>query len=442
MIISSLLITLTSSLAWQQADDREPVGRVTAYRLDRIETLDGDALTNATVLVQDGIIQRIGKVVIIPEYATVHDLRGTGAVMTPPLVLSHANFLQSDRRDGGNNSRFIAADSLWLAADWQTGLWEYGVGMVAVDPPGNGAPGRTSVLKVAASEKRPETLVDDLHLKLDMATNSSAKNLIRDGIKAAEAAIENEIQAEKDWKKSRKEWDAKKEEEKKAAEAAKANGEKAKKVKEGDEEQGPPETFEAPGIKDNEQAFVDWVRKERTVQVHMRSASDWLHWMQIMEDREENYEVVFSMGSTTNLHEVIESVVASGARIDLPARGHFLPYTRNRVNIAAEFVAAGCEKLILSPASNSMAGLRDLRASVSRLIAEGLDQTIALRAITLEPALAVGQEEVMGTIAIGMPASFVIWSGDVFDPLTEVDSLVLDGEEKFNREQFESELLR
>ena len=110
MIISSLLITLTSSLAWQQADERELVGRVTAYRLDRIETLDGDALTNATVLVQDGIIQRIGKVVIIPEYATVHDLRGTGAVMTPPLVLSHANFLQSDRRDGGNNSRFIAAD--------------------------------------------------------------------------------------------------------------------------------------------------------------------------------------------------------------------------------------------------------------------------------------------------------------------------------------------
>ena len=83
-----------------------------------------------------------------------------------------------------------------------------------------------------------------------------------------------------------------------------------------------------------------------------------------------------------------------------------------------------------------------MRASVSRLIAEGLDETIALRAITLEPALAVGQEEVMGTIAIGMPASFVIWSGDVFDPLTEVDSLVLDGEEKFNREQFESELLR
>ena len=41
MIISSLLITLTSSLAWQQADERELVGRVTAYRLDRIETLDG-----------------------------------------------------------------------------------------------------------------------------------------------------------------------------------------------------------------------------------------------------------------------------------------------------------------------------------------------------------------------------------------------------------------
>jgi len=41
-----------------------------------------------------------------------------------------------------------------------------------------------------------------------------------------------------------------------------------------------------------------------------------------------------------------------------------------------------------------------------------------------------------------MPASFVIWSGDVFDPFTEVTSLVLDGEEKFNREQFELEQQR
>jgi hypothetical protein len=174
----------------------------------------------------------------------------------------------------------------------------------------------------------------------------------------------------------------------------------------------------------------------------MRSASDWLHWQQLMEDREEAYEVVFSMGSTTNLHEVIDSIVAAKVRVDIQARMSYLPYTRNRINVAAELVAAGCEKLVLSPVTNSVYGVQVFRTYISRLLVTGLDEGIALRAITLEPAIALGQEEVMGTLVAGMPASFVIWSGDVFDPFTEVTSLVLDGEEKFNREQFELEQQR
>ena len=161
-----------------------------------------------------------------------------------------------------------------------------------------------------------------------------------------------------------------------------------------------------------------------------------------MEEREETYEVVFSLGSSSNLHEVIGSIADSKVRVDIQARMSFLPYTRNQINIAAELAAAGCEKLVLSPSSNSLAGLKLFRTYISRLLATGLAEGVALRAITLEPSIALGQEEVMGTIAVGMPASFVIWSGDVFDPFTEVTSLVLDGEEKFNREQFELEQQR
>ncbi|MDP6962749.1 MAG: amidohydrolase family protein [Planctomycetota bacterium] len=439
MIISSLLISLTCSTAWQQAEEREPNGRAYAYRLDHIETMDGEALSNATVLVRDGIIERIGKAVVVPEHATIYDLRGTGAVMSPPIVLSHANFLQNDYRGSGNNSQFIAADSLWLGDSWAEDLWQHGVGMVAVDPPGSGAPGRTSVLKVLDSSRRPETLVDDLHLKINMASSSSAKKLVRGGFKSAEDAIENEIKAEKDWKKARKEWEEAQAEKAKQAEEAKANGEEVAEPKEGEEEQGPPETFEAPQIKPNVQPFVDWVRKERVAQIHMRSAGDWLHWRQLMEDREESYEVIFTFGSTTNIYEIMTDLVSSKVRVDLSAKMSYLPYTRNRINLPAEYLAAGGEKLVLSPSSNSLAGVAQFRNHISRLIAEGLDSAAALRAITLEPVIAIGQEEQMGKIAAGMPASFVIWSGDIFDPLTEVDNVVIDGVERFNREQFEQE---
>ena len=139
MLISSLFFHF-ASFALIQAEERDPVGQVTVYRLDTIIPIEGEPLKNATILVRDGLIERMGKAVIIPDNAKIFDLRGTGSVVTPPLVLSHANWLQSDRRGGGNQSQYIAANSLWLSESWAIDMWKQGVGLVAVDPPGSGAP--------------------------------------------------------------------------------------------------------------------------------------------------------------------------------------------------------------------------------------------------------------------------------------------------------------
>jgi hypothetical protein len=437
----------------QEPIERDPTGRAVIYRFDTVETLDGDALKNVTVLVRDGIIERMGQAVVIPDNAEIHDYRGTGKVAMPPLVLTHADFLISDRRGGGRNGRFLAVDSMWLAENWSDDLLEEGVLLVGVDPPGSGMPGRSSVLLADNQVGVPDPLVADLHLKVNVGAGSSAKRLVRDGLKAADQAIEKESKAKADWEKARADWEAA---EKKKAEEAEATknkgGDEGGKAAAGENGNGngngkakdkgseePPKEFTPPKLDPNIEPLVDWVRKERVAQIWLRSAADWLHWQDVLGERELPYEVVLRHGSGQNFHEVVSEIAATGLRVDVMAAITFLPYTRTRVNLPAELVAAGVEKLVLSPTSASLTGVRNFRLSVASVVAEGLDRAIALRGMTLEPAAALGQDERITALAVGAPATFVVWSGDPLNPMSEALLVLSEGEVLYDRVKAEKE---
>lgn len=448
MILSSLLLFAAQPLQAEASEPtREPTGRVTVYRLGQVETLEGDAQKNVALLIRDGVIERMGQAVIIPDHAEVIDLRRSGQVATPPLVLTHANWLVEGRRSGGRNSQFLALDSLWLEADWEQDLLEEGVLLVGVDPPGSGLPGRTSVLEVDGQTGQPEPLVADLHLKVTMASSSSAKKLIRDAWKAAEDAIEKEEKAEKDWKKAREEWEAKQKEKEEAAKKE----EKAKKDdntaaqdggKKEQEEEAPPETFEPPKMKPDVTPLVDWVRQERVCQLWLRSASDWLHWQDLLGERELSYEIVLRHGRSQNFGEVASALAATELRVEVPAVISFLPFTRVRANLPAELAAAGVEKLILAPPNDSLSGVRSWRLGAGLVVAEGLDRQVALRGMSVEAAASLGQEEMIAPLKTGSPATFVIWSGDPLDPMSEVDLVVSAGKVVYDRAKKEKEEAR
>ncbi len=450
MILSSLLLFAAQPLQAEAPEPtREPTGRVTVYRLGQVETLEGDAQKNVSLLVRDGVIERMGQALIIPDHAEVIDLRRSGQVATPPLVLTHANWLIEGRRSGGRNSQFLAVDSLWLEADWEQDLLEEGVLLVGVDPPGSGLPGRTSVLEVDGQTGQPEPLVADLHLKVTMATSSSAKKLVRDAWKAAEDAIAKEEKAEKDWKKAREEWEAKQKEKEEAAkkeEEDKKDGNTAAqdggKDKKEQEEKAPPETFEPPKMKSDVTPLVEWVRQERVGQLWLRSASDWLHWQDLLGERELSYEIVLRHGRSQNFGEVASVLATTGLRVEVPAVISFLPFTRVRANLPAELAAAGVEKLILAPPNDSLSGVRSWRLGAARVVAEGLDRQVALRGMSLEAAASLGQEELIAPLKTGSPATFVIWSGDPLDPMSEVDLVVSAGKVVYDRAKKEKEEAR
>ncbi|HBF23690.1 MAG TPA: hypothetical protein DDW23_07745, partial [Planctomycetes bacterium] len=85
-MLSVFLLTSSMLLPLQESDVQAPRGRALVFRVDRIETLGGETLENAVVLVREGVIEKMGRAVAIPDRAIVHDLRGSHSVLMPPLV--------------------------------------------------------------------------------------------------------------------------------------------------------------------------------------------------------------------------------------------------------------------------------------------------------------------------------------------------------------------
>jgi imidazolonepropionase-like amidohydrolase len=64
-------------------------------------------------------------------------------------------------------------------------------------------------------------------------------------------------------------------------------------------------------------------------------------------------------------------------------------------------------------------------------VREGLDRQLALRAVTLNPARALGIADRLGSLAPGKDADLCIWSGDPLDPMQRVESAYTQGREIF-----------
>ena len=72
--------------------------------------------------------------------------------------------------------------------------------------------------------------------------------------------------------------------------------------------------------------------------------------------------------------------------------------------------------------------ISNLRFEAGYAVAHGLNFRAALRAITQTPAeiLALGND--YGTLQVGRVANLIVWSGDPFEPSTEIHSMIVAGE--------------
>jgi imidazolonepropionase-like amidohydrolase len=70
----------------------------------------------------------------------------------------------------------------------------------------------------------------------------------------------------------------------------------------------------------------------------------------------------------------------------------------------------------------------------SLAVREGLDRETALRAITINPARALGVDEQVGSLTVGKRADIVVWGGDWMDPMARPRTVLIDGRVVFEHD--------
>ena len=70
---------------------------------------------------------------------------------------------------------------------------------------------------------------------------------------------------------------------------------------------------------------------------------------------------------------------------------------------------------------------RNVRFEAGVAVAFGMPWDDALRAVTLNPAEALGVADRIGTLQAGRDANVVIWSGDPFEPMTRAERVLVQG---------------
>ncbi|MFD7159661.1 amidohydrolase [Kribbella sp. NPDC059898] len=103
---------------------------------------------------------------------------------------------------------------------------------------------------------------------------------------------------------------------------------------------------------------------------------------------------------------------------------------RNRAFRNARLLAeAGIELSLVTDHPVIPANLLIVQAAYA--VREGLDRDVALRAVTLNPARALGIADRLGSLAPGKDADLCIWSGDPLDPMQRVEVAYQQGREIF-----------
>jgi imidazolonepropionase-like amidohydrolase len=95
-----------------------------------------------------------------------------------------------------------------------------------------------------------------------------------------------------------------------------------------------------------------------------------------------------------------------------------------RLDNAALLSAAGVTVLLTGGETQNA---RRLRQQAGNAVANGMDWTAALAAMTRDPALVWGFPEGTGTIAEGAPADLVVWTGDPLELAHWAERVMIDG---------------
>ncbi|MCP5022855.1 MAG: amidohydrolase family protein [bacterium] len=400
----ALLLTLGFLCGISQAGD------LLAIRAKTVYTGSGEVLNHAVILVDDGKIVTIGEDLPIERGIPVLEL-DDNQVVVPGFVQAYTRLGSTTRGRNGTDPQLIASAGFYPTSTLKQ-FGEAGIVLAGYYPAGRGMPGQASAMRPLPADGTTFVAKASTYVKLITSSSKSEKDRIR--------SIYEEIEKFKTKaEKHKSKYDKAKE---KADKAAKKEKDKAKKKAILDK----VGKFTALKPNSKEQAFIDMESGKLPALVSIGNAGTFLHFKDALGEKALSYSLRMPISLESDFANVKDDVGKAGLRVVMDPTISVNPGTRQQRNLPNEFVKAGA-RLVLIPRSDSSSGAQNWRKDVVNLIKAGLDEQVALSAMTLEPANLLGMGETHGSLEAGKVADLLILSGKPFEPASEIEAVMVDG---------------
>jgi hypothetical protein len=382
LLLTAFLVEIPACLVPPQAAEKPDRLESPATAIRGVRVLGATELEGATILLRDGKIAEIGKDVKVPETARVVDARGWTAL--PGLVHAASRLGLARGGDGGGTGvtpHHRVAEEVNPALDVYDRFARAGFTAAAVHPGGGTVAGLGAVLRPLGGDREAMLVERDAFLRITMEASTAGKDALRQALDGARKAIE----AEK----------------------------------------------KAPSSKPDERTapLVRFLRGELPGVVAVSTAAEILHFWQVLDGFAEFKPAVVFLASS-DAWKAAEELGRRKARVLLRPEIVFAPFTRDRVNPAAELARAGA-RVGLVPAGDAGEALEAHLFRVAELVKHGLPRDAALRAITSAPAEFLGLEKRLGAIEKGRDADLLLFDGDPLAAGARLRRVFLGGREIF-----------
>lgn len=166
-------------------------------------------------------------------------------------------------------------------------------------------------------------------------------------------------------------------------------------------------------------------RHEFPVLVHTQWMPVFQSTIRILKD-EMGVDVVLSHATFDSYHNA-PLVIERQLPVNLGPRQYHVDYDTGKVvGLGQRYHELGVERLSLNTDS-PVVHQEELSYQATMAVRMGLPWDVALRALTLEPAEAVGVGDRVGSFDVGKDADLVLWTGDPLDPRSRVLVTISEG---------------
>ena len=467
----TLLLIIASPL-WAQGDD-EP-DRLVIVHAGRVITVSGEEITDATIVIRNGVIEAVGKNVEHPYGKTIDARHLT---VMPGMINPMSRFAVTATGSG-------IRPHTKMSKGFKTEAWAFedvvstGYTNLGLFPRGRGMPGRGMV--VHTSGEKPVDLVQEDEGPILITFNSpgSEKASVKKAFETAKKEIEKVEAARKKWEEAKK----------KAAAAAKAATKKSAPKPSPKPTGGPapkptpkpgetpkptpsekpdtkkpdtkkpdtkkpsvPKEFVPPKINPSYQPLVDLLQKKDgalamvemgTARYSNRGSSlmeggIYLHWAEIAKEFElktsfriYNRRVTrsspFSVQPETDMELAAEKMGKAKPFVALSPVINTHSFTRNKYNLGLTLHNAGCQ-VVFVPENENWQGYSRMRDALTKMTRSGFPRKAAIESVTLNPAKMLGVEDQLGSIAVGRAANLVFLDGDPLSYGARVQKVMVGG---------------